>query len=120
APAASPGRTPGNSRKHLRASARPQLAATKAAPRGNFNRYEMTPYESRITQLAELSKDQYERQRKDAAKALRVRASVLDKDVAEARKHKSTLSAGFAFEDLQAWPAPVPAHELLQQLASTF
>lgn len=80
----------------------------------------MTPYESRIAQLAELSKDQYERQRKEVAKALHVRASVLDKDVAEARKHKSTLSAGFAFEDLQSWPSPVNAGELLQRLASTF
>ncbi len=80
----------------------------------------MTSYERRVAQLSELPKDQYERQRKAAAKELEVRTSVLDKDVDDARKQSSTLAAGFAFEDIEPWGAPVAAAELLQRVAATF
>jgi putative DNA primase/helicase len=80
----------------------------------------MSPFERRVAQLAELPEEQYERQRKQLAKELEVRAPTLDKAVAEARKRKAKNTSTFTFETLDPWPDSVHAPTLLQRLSDVF
>lgn len=70
---------------------------------------------ARIIELAKLSRVDYDRVRKDEAKALRLQLRTLDAEVAKARD-ETTSEAGLIFEDPEPWPADVNGAELLQAM----
>lgn len=71
-----------------------------------------------IQRLIGLSPLQYDRERKDVAKALNVRPATLDKMVQAARKEKEAAT-GLTFDDIEPWPDPVNGADLLSEVAAT-
>jgi hypothetical protein len=72
-----------------------------------------------IKRLAALDHASYERQRREIAKKLQVRAPVLDKLVAAERGETESLSGNGAPLELtipEAWPEPVAGGELLDEI----
>ncbi|GHU18697.1 hypothetical protein FACS189475_04600 [Betaproteobacteria bacterium] len=74
--------------------------------------------DARIARLAALSTVEYERVRTAEAKALKVRATVLDKIIQKERQGQQA-SDGIGFDDVEPWPSTVPGDALLSDIAST-
>ena len=85
----------------------PETARSKAAD------------DAAIKKLAQLSVIEYERQRKKAADELSVRATVLDRLVAEERERTAVDSGtdGGVIEELQPWGSVVDGRELANKIA---
>src|SRR5215472_11164790 len=86
-----------------------------------------TAYEEKtdaiIARLAALSRLEYDRVRKAEAEKLGVRVDTLDAEIRKARgETEAEEVAGNAamFPELDPWPEPVNAAELLDELAATF
>src|SRR5262249_20882544 len=75
--------------------------------------------DTEIARLAALSPVQYEKQRKDAAEKLGVRASIIDKLVRAERPDDDNNKPGGAVDlpEPEVWPAPVAGAELLDHIA---
>lgn len=71
-----------------------------------------------ITRLAQLSVIQYDQVRTEEAKNLRVRTTTLDKMVSKARGD-SNSQIDAPFTEVDAWPTPVNASELLTEIVET-
>ncbi len=67
--------------------------------------------------LSTLSPLEYDRMRKEQAKALAVRESTLDKMVADLRRDGT--DAGLDFADVDPWPDPIEPAALLSEVADT-
>jgi hypothetical protein len=75
--------------------------------------------DSELERLASLSAVQYERERTDAAKALGMRASALDKIVRGLQAERSQQdNSTELFPDVRAWPEPVDGAALLDDLTA--
>ncbi|MFC6635887.1 DUF3631 domain-containing protein [Sulfitobacter sp. JBTF-M27] len=75
--------------------------------------------EAEITKLAELSQTDYEVERKDAAKRLGMRTTVLDKEVKKAQQSNALVGQGDAetgLEELEPWPDPVDGATLALEI----
>jgi len=70
-----------------------------------------------ISRLAALSPVEYDRTRKVEAEALGIRPGTLDMMVKQARKEEE--STGLDFDDVEPWPHPVNAAELLTEVSAT-
>jgi putative DNA primase/helicase len=70
-----------------------------------------------IQRLSALSPLEYDRIRKEEAKALRVRPSTLDEVVKSARKGAD--NTGLPFIEVEPWPSPIHPAELLSDIAAT-
>lgn len=84
--------------------------------------FELAPDEKaevRIAELAQLPRLKYEVCREAEAKALKLRVSVLDALVAEARPAEDGEEGGDPFETVEPWPDPVDGAALLDALQST-
>jgi putative DNA primase/helicase len=77
--------------------------------------------EKEITRLADLTPLEYECARADTAKALGLRASVLDKEVEKARKlgEEDSTNGTIDFAEVESWPDPVNPAGLLSDIAAT-
>jgi putative DNA primase/helicase len=77
--------------------------------------------EKEIGRLAALAPLEYECVRVDAAKALNVRTSILDKEVEKVRKlgEEDSSNGTIDFEDVESWPDPVDPAVLLSEIAAT-
>lgn len=73
--------------------------------------------EATLQHLAALSPLEYDRARKNAAKALSVRDSTLDKLVAALRKDAESED-GLTFDEVEPWPDPVDGAQLLTDLSA--
>ena len=74
--------------------------------------------ELRVAELAKLTQLQYERCRSAEAKALNIRAAILDKLV-QAERNKEPEVGNTSFSDVTPWPEQVRGDELLSELRST-
>jgi putative DNA primase/helicase len=75
-----------------------------------------------VCRLAKLGKLEYERERKDAAKRLNIRASILDRLVAAERDQFDDCSKqgrALSLPEPEPWPDPVNGAELLDALAAS-
>lgn len=72
---------------------------------------------TRIYQLANMPRVQYEKERLNAAKALGIRAGALDSIVKADRKGKQ--SNGITFDEIDPWPDPVSPSQLLTEISAT-
>jgi putative DNA primase/helicase len=70
-----------------------------------------------IARLAALSPVEYDRTRKVEAEALGIRPATLDKLVIQARKDDE--KSGLDFDDVDPWPHPVHAAQLLSEVSAT-
>ncbi len=77
------------------------------------------PLVKTIERLAALPPLEYERVRIDEAKRLKMRASVLEREVKAARKNGRDENDLGLFEP-EPWPEPVDGNNLLDQLCRTF
>ena len=88
------------------------------------NKTKASEEERIIEGLASLSRIEYEQQRKEKAKELGIRVSILDEAVTKKRLVKArdfeNLSGQALFSEIEAWEHAVSADELLQELESTF
>lgn len=75
-------------------------------------------FETELDRLAGLSTLTYERERVEAAKALKIRASILD-EVVKARRVTDQDAGGLFLEDPEPWPERVRGAELLDELVTT-
>lgn len=75
--------------------------------------------EARIAELAQLPRLKYEVCREAEAKALKLRVSVLDAMVADARPDDGVQEGGDPFEAVEPWPDDVDGAALLDALQST-
>ncbi|MHB9150481.1 MAG: DUF3631 domain-containing protein [Thermoleophilia bacterium] len=75
-------------------------------------------FEAELDRLASLSTLAYERERTEAAKMLKLRASVLDTEVRD-RQEANHESQGLFLEDPELWPEPVDGAALLNELVTT-
>lgn len=80
---------------------------------------EKTELQSEIDALVAMPLLRYEREYKDAAKRLGMRAAVLDSEVKAARSDESGNSKEM-FPVVKAWPSPVDMAELLSELSEAF
>lgn len=85
-------------------------AAREAAEQAAFDR--------EVERLASLPVHMYERQRKEAAKALGIRAGILDTLIQNARKGEA-LASELPFDTVTPWPEQVQLEQLLNDIAST-
>ncbi len=94
-----------------------EAAESEAARQRNA---EQQADDARIAALAVLSLVDYERQREEAAEALGVRVSILDKLVLAQRPAGDSDAAGDAvmFPELDPWPDPVDGATLLDDVAA--
>ena len=74
------------------------------------------PLDAAIQRLSKLSPLEYDRVRKDEARALGVRPGTLDAAIKGARKEESS---GSDFEEVEPWPDPVDGAALLTTIATT-
>jgi len=76
------------------------------------------PFDHRaeIARLAKLTTLDYELERIDAAKRIGIRPAGLDSVVKNARHRRSVADEGAMFPDVEPWPAPVAAAELLDAI----
>lgn len=72
-----------------------------------------------LEELARLSPGEYEDRRKEAAKELGWRASILDKEVEDRRKETAEEEAESLVEELEPWPEPVETAELLRNICGS-
>ncbi len=72
-----------------------------------------------IARLATLAPIDYDRARDVAAKALTVRTSTLDKQVAARREENAAKKTVELCRDIEAWPEPVIVAELLDEIRRT-
>ena len=72
--------------------------------------------ESKLGELADLHPFDYERERKEAAKDMGVRAETLDKEVERRREERAVLPF---LEDEEPWHEPVNGSELLGEITET-
>ena len=76
--------------------------------------------DAEAAKLASLPLGEYERHRKEEAKRLGVRASILDKLVAPLRETKGGQGGEFKLVDPEPWDSPVSGAELLDDLRAAF
>jgi putative DNA primase/helicase len=76
--------------------------------------------ESLVVELARLSPFEYDRKRKDTAKAIGITVSTLDKAVAEQRGHANAKDADLPHWNVEPWPEAVSGDRLLNDLATVF
>jgi putative DNA primase/helicase len=107
------------------AEAKARIAAQKATPaqkpRPNGQAQGEAGLDLEIARLARLAKLEYERERKDAAKKLDIRAAILDKLVASARPpDESKVGQGRKLElpEPQLWPTLVNGAALIGELTA--
>ena len=84
----------------------------------DFDDPEATP-EQEVQRLAKLKPLEYEREREDASKRLKVRASVLDKEVEKLRPRQDADEATgqSVVEELEPWGSPVYGASLINEVA---
>jgi putative DNA primase/helicase len=75
------------------------------------------PLDAAIQRLSKLSPLQYDQVRKIEAKALGVRPGTLDVAVKDARK--GTVADDLPFAEVEPWPEPIDAAQLLADIAAT-
>ena len=73
--------------------------------------------ESLVAGLARLSPFEYDRKRKDTAKAIGITVATLDKAVAEQRGHANAKNADLPHWSVEPWPEAVSGGRLLNALA---
>jgi putative DNA primase/helicase len=76
--------------------------------------------ESLVAELARLPPFEYDRKRKDAAKAIGITVATLDKAVAEQRGHAHAKDADLPHWSVEPWPEAVSGDRLLNDLATVF
>ncbi|HET6220842.1 MAG TPA: hypothetical protein VFE11_01700, partial [Dongiaceae bacterium] len=79
--------------------------------------------DSELQRLADLSEIEYERRRKDAAKALGIRADALDREIARRRGdagNDGRQGRSLELPSPTPWPTPVQGVALLDEIAATF
>jgi hypothetical protein len=76
--------------------------------------------ESLVAELARLSPFEYDRKRKDTAKAIGITVATLDKAVAERRGHANAKDADLPHWSVEPWPEAVSGDRLLNALAMVF
>ena len=85
-------------------------AAQEAAEQAAFDR--------EVERLANLPVHTYERQRKEAAKALGIRAGILDRLVQDLREGVD-LGSDLPFDTVTPWPEPIDPAQVLDDIAAT-
>jgi putative DNA primase/helicase len=75
------------------------------------------PLDAAVVRLAALSPLEYDKLRKAEAKALGIRAAILDAAVRDARKGSDT--DGLLFTEVDPWPEPVNPATLLTEISTT-
>jgi putative DNA primase/helicase len=78
------------------------------------------PVESKVAELAALSRPEYDRQRKDEAKKLGIKLATLDREVAAARAQAENRSAELPHWKVKPWEEPVDGAALLVDIERTF
>jgi putative DNA primase/helicase len=73
-----------------------------------------------LTELAKLSRFEYDRCRKDEAKKLGIKVDTLDREVAAARAHAENRSAELSHWKVDLWEAPVEGAGLLADIERVF
>jgi hypothetical protein len=73
-----------------------------------------------VAELARLSPFEYDRKRKDTAKAIGITVATLDKAVAEQRGHANAKDADLPHWNVEPWPEAVCGDRLLNDLATVF
>ncbi|MEN8129845.1 MAG: hypothetical protein ABFS45_06545 [Pseudomonadota bacterium] len=76
------------------------------------------PLQTTVDELAKLPPLEYEQRREKEASALKVRISVLDKEVEKARHVEAEEAADNVVERLDPWDEPVNGDDLLKELSS--
>jgi Protein of unknown function (DUF3631) len=76
--------------------------------------------ESLVAELARLSPFEYDRKRKDTAKAIGITVATLDKAVAEQRGHANAKDADLPHRSVEPWPEAVSGDRFLNDLATVF
>ena len=104
----------------LEESEQPESSASKdSTPEGDLNEAaEQAAFDREVERLADLPVHVYERQRKEAAKALGIRAAILDSLVQNLRKGID-LGSDLPFDTVTPWPEPVHPAQVLDTIATT-
>jgi putative DNA primase/helicase len=76
--------------------------------------------ESLVAELARLSPFEYDRKRKDTAKAIGITVATLDKAVAEQRGHSNAKDGDLPHWNVEPWSEAVSGDRLLNDLAAVF
>jgi hypothetical protein len=76
--------------------------------------------ESLVAELARLSPFEYDRKRKDTAKAIGITVATLDKAVAEQRGHVNAKDPDLPHWNVEPWSEAVSGDRLLNDLATVF
>lgn len=108
--------TPEAVRACIESAAAPTPSPIPETPTETATDSHIDPLTSAVARLAKLSPLQYDKVRKDEAKALGVRPGTLDAAIKGARKEESTESD---FEEVEPWPEPVDGAALLTTIAAT-
>jgi putative DNA primase/helicase len=85
-------------------------------PRGDSAAIAPESDDEAFARLAKLSELDYEHARNTEAERLRVRVSILDKNVRQAQRD-SQATEGIGFDDIRPWPDPVDGAALLSGIA---
>ena len=103
---------------HVYDQKHPEAYARRQVEKAQKERAEESSDDAEIKRLAELSPVQYERERKDAAELLGIRAAILDKLVqAERPDDDSKQGRAVSFPEPELWPEPVNGAALLDSIA---
>jgi putative DNA primase/helicase len=78
------------------------------------------PVESKVAELAALSRPEYDRKRKDEAKKLGIKLATLDREVAAARAQAEEEDAELPHWKIEPWDEPVDGATLLSDLERVF
>jgi Protein of unknown function (DUF3631)/Bifunctional DNA primase/polymerase, N-terminal len=92
------------------------LSAGMAAPHPDLP----TPVENKVAELAALSRLEYDRRRKDAAKNLGIKLTTLDREVANLRAQQKPARNFLPHWEVQPWPEKVEGAALLDALRRQF
>ena len=104
---------------HIYDQSNPEKYARRQVEKAQKEVAEETSDDAEIERLAELNAFQYDRERKDAAERLGIRATILDKLVRAERPDDDDAKQGRAisFPETEAWPEPVNGAALLDSIA---
>ena len=83
-------------------------------------RHQKLTDESLVAELTRLSPSEYDRRRKDTAKAIGITVATLDKAVAEQRGHANAKDADLPHWNVEPRPEAVSGDRLLNDLATVF
>jgi hypothetical protein len=103
---------------HIYDQKHPEAYARRQVEKAQKERAEETSDDAEIKRLADLNPIQYERERKDAAERLGLRAAILDKLVeAERPTDEGKQGHAVSFPEPELWPEPVNGAALSDSIA---